>query len=443
MNLFLSRSAKLGLVLFAAVTVVLGLFFSARFGGPALRTSQPFRLTTAMTDAQGVGSGSDILLRGVSVGKVGEVKAGGARTTLTLELKRHDARLVHQDAIARVGAKTPLGESFVDLDPGTAGTATVRKGDRIASKPTVQIDEALEALDPGARKDLASVIRTGGRGLRSPAAGARLGGTITALDDIVTQFDALTRTLQGQAGDIAGTITAGRAILGALATRDRGIRSLVTNARQTLDAAGSDAPALEAGLHQLPALTREVRTTLEQADGLVTDARGPVRDLRRAATPLAAALRTAPAPLADLTSVLDRVAAVKAAAVPALRELKRTLPVLSAASKVLGPALADVVPMLDYLAPRSQTIAAWFSNTDDLGQNGDAKGRWARFFIGIDPNSVLGISDPARPASAPKQNAYTTPGDALHNQAYKAGDFPQLKPYEPALIGTGKLPAAR
>ncbi|MCW3040068.1 MAG: hypothetical protein JWM31_1973, partial [Solirubrobacterales bacterium] len=126
-----------------------------------------------------------------------------------------------------------------------------------------------------------------------------------------------------------------------------------------------------------------------------------------------------------------------AAARPALRSLDRTLPVLTPALRALGPALADVVPMLDYLAPRTRTIAAWFSNTDDLGQGGDAKGRWARFFIGLDPNSAFAIP------GGPSQSAYTQPGDALHNAAHRAGDFPQLRPYLPALAGTGKIPAGR
>jgi hypothetical protein len=84
--------------------------------------------------------------------------------------------------------------------------------------------------------------------------------------------------------------------------------------------------------------------------------------------------------------------------------------------------------MVRYLEPRTNTIAAWFANTDDLGQNGDAKGRWARFFIGLDPTTALGAT-----GGAPPENAYTSPGDAAANRPYAPGDFPRLLPYAPAL----------
>jgi phospholipid/cholesterol/gamma-HCH transport system substrate-binding protein len=434
-NLFLSRRAKAGLLLFAVASAALGLFLSARFGGPAVHTSAPFTVTTALSDSQGVGPGSDVLLRGVRVGRVTRARADGPRTRLTLDLDAAGRRLARTDAVARIGAKTPLGEAFVDLDPGRA-PGHVRDGGTIRSAPTVQIDEALEALDPGARRDLSAVLQDSARGLRSPKAGARLGATVDGLAQTTDQLDAVTRTLGGQAQDIAGTVRAGQAVVGALATRQASITALVRDARSTLAAAGSDPAALRAGLHELPALTREARVTLAQAEGLITDARGPVRDLRAAATPLAAALRAAPAPLDDLATVLQGAGALRAAATPALRSLERALPVLTPAVRALGPALANVVPMLDYLAPRTRTIAAWFSNTDALGRNGDAKGRWARFFIGIDPSSALGIPG----AAAPRQNAYTPPGDAAANQPFKPGDFPRLQPYAPALAGTGPVP---
>src|SRR5205823_3267830 len=80
------------------------------------------------------------------------------------------------------------------------------------------------------------------------------------------------------------------------------------------------------------------------------------------------------------------------------------------------------VTMARYLAPRSDTIAAWFANTADLGLHGDAKGSWARFFIFADPQSAVG----ARTTLG--ANSYTRPGDAADNQPYRPGDYPRLQP---------------
>jgi hypothetical protein len=65
---------------------------------------------------------------------------------------------------------------------------------------------------------------------------------------------------------------------------------------------------------------------------------------------------------------------------------------------------------------------------DDLGSNGDAKGKWARFFVGFDAASTFGVK-----LGAPPSNPYTAPNDAAANRAYRSGDFPRLVPYAPAL----------
>jgi hypothetical protein len=81
-----------------------------------------------------------------------------------------------------------------------------------------------------------------------------------------------------------------------------------------------------------------------------------------------------------------------------------------------------------YLGPRGTTIAAWFANTAALGDHGDAKGDWARFFVMFDPSTLLGLK-----AGAPPGNSYTAPGDAAHNTPYGLGDYPRLMPYTAAL----------
>jgi hypothetical protein len=81
--------------------------------------------------------------------------------------------------------------------------------------------------------------------------------------------------------------------------------------------------------------------------------------------------------------------------------------------------------MARWLAPRKRTVASWFSNTAALGTNGDAKGRWARFFIFLDPATFTGQK------STLPENAYTGPDDALNPQPFKTGDFDRLLPTVP------------
>jgi hypothetical protein len=78
----------------------------------------------------------------------------------------------------------------------------------------------------------------------------------------------------------------------------------------------------------------------------------------------------------------------------------------------------------NYLSDRKEAFAAWFSNTADLGSHRDAKGYFARFFVGFEPGTGLGA-----PGGNYEENAYTGPGDAADPQPYSG--YSRLEPYDP------------
>lgn len=425
MNLFTPRSAKVGLALFALLSVALFWLLLGSFGGPTVHPRTPVRAHVVVADAGGIPQHADVLVHGVKVGVVSGVSAVGAQTRLDLELAPDDAPALHPDASVRIAAKTPLGESFVDLDPGRAPGPSPA---RLRARPAVEVDEALRVLDPAARRDVRGLLAVGGRALRSPAAAARVGATVDGLAATVDALDRMAAALDGQQDAIGATVRNARTVIGTLAAQDADVRGTVRAARTTLAATAAQRGALAATVGELPRVARETTATLRAARPLLRSAL-PVTDALGDASPdLARALRALPAALGDLDAVLAGAPELRRAATPALAALRGLAPVAVPAVERLSPTLANVVPMLRYLEPRRETIAAWFSNTADLGANGDAKGRWARFFVMIDPASAFGSQ-----AGAPPGNAYTSPRDGLRNRAYRAGDFPRLMPYAPAL----------
>jgi phospholipid/cholesterol/gamma-HCH transport system substrate-binding protein len=179
-------------------------------------------------------------------------------------------------------------------------------------------------------------------------------------------------------------------------------------------------------------LLHQARATLASAAPLIGEATPVAGQLEAAAPAVTEALRAAPSVTSSLDRVLAQAGAIRRAAGPALATLSTIAAPAGQALTRLGPALADLVPVAQYLAPRANTIAAWFANTADLGSSGDAKGKWARFFITLDPSTALGIK-----SGAPPGNSYTAPNDVPHNAPFQAGDYPHLEPYTPALTGTG------
>jgi phospholipid/cholesterol/gamma-HCH transport system substrate-binding protein len=350
------------------------------------------------------------------------VSAHGGSTTLTLALD--SARLpLHADASARIGQKTPLGESFVDLDPGRRGRSPA-SGERIKSHPSVEMDEALSLLDGPGRRHLIGVTSTLARGAVSPG---RIGAAASGLERTVDAANTLAQTLHGQEGQIAAAVTNSRRVLGVLGQHDASLRALVRDAHTTLAATDAQRLPLRAALEQLPSLMGEARATLADARPLLGEAQPAAAQLKAAAPALSDALAQLPPTLSAARSLIAHGPALQAAAEPALSEARAVLPLAGPALRRLGPALADIVPMVRYIAPRANTVAAWFANTADLGSHGDAKGKWARFFVLMDPSTAAGAG-PAPPA-----NSYTTPDDAARNQPYRPGDYPRLLPFTEAL----------
>jgi phospholipid/cholesterol/gamma-HCH transport system substrate-binding protein len=150
MNLRISRTGAAGLALFAAVSVALFIYLYGRTGGPLPAVGgSSYSLHASFRDAEGITPRADVLVHGLRVGQVGAVSTRGGRTSLTLAL--NSARLpLHGDVSARIGQKTPLGESYVDLDPGRAGPRPP-SGGRLPARPPVVLYQGVAVLDPPPR----------------------------------------------------------------------------------------------------------------------------------------------------------------------------------------------------------------------------------------------------------------------------------------------------
>lgn len=427
MNLHLPRTHRLALVAFVVVGSAIFLVLLARFGGPTIRLSEPYALTATFRDTQGLAVRSDVLVRGVRAGQVDAIERRGDTAVLRLRINA-DGVTVRRGATVRTGQKTLLGEAYVDLDPGPAGAPALPKDSELppsATLDSVELDEALEALDQNARDDLSATVREAGAGARDARTAERVSGTVGELRATVREVRRLGATLRNQDADVAGAVRDGRAVLEEAAGRDATLRALVADAATTLDALTANDRALRATAREVPATLAETRGTLDEALPLLREARPVAADLRSASAPLASALRAAPAAARDLDAVLRRSRSLRRAAEPALRRLRRIVPAARFVARGLDPVLGDLVPVVGYLGSREKTIAAWFSNTADLGLNGDAKGSWARFFIFADPSSAIGAPTSLR------ANSYTRPGDAANNQPYRPGDYPKLRRARP------------
>jgi phospholipid/cholesterol/gamma-HCH transport system substrate-binding protein len=198
---------------------------------------------------------------------------------------------------------------------------------------------------------------------------------------------------------------------------------VVSGGRATLTALASRSDSLREGLDELPGLLDGARSTLTDARPLISEARPLASDLATAAKPLREALLDVPPAARSANGVLSGLGSFNRTALPFLDHTDRVLRLAAPAAQPLSAASRNFQPIVKYLSDRRTAVAAWFTNTGDLGASTDSKGHFARFFVGLEPGTAFGLPGTFQ------NNAYTGPNDALSNRPYSG--FPRLMPYNP------------
>ncbi len=202
------------MVVFALSCFGLLLFLWLSFGGPVPLKPKGYRVQINFPEATTLASEADVRVAGVPVGKVRKVEVGDGtnRTVATVELERRYAPL-RSDARAVLRQKTLLGETYVELTPGRSET-TVPENGKLPDgqvKPTVQLDEIFDSLDPqtraafkGWQTELAKGIK--GRGRDFNDALGTLPGFASDGADVLEVLDsqegAVTRLVQEHRGRV-------------------------------------------------------------------------------------------------------------------------------------------------------------------------------------------------------------------------------------------------
>jgi virulence factor Mce-like protein len=185
--------ARRGLVALVGVALVLTLVWlrsSGTFGGPEHVAAQ-------LADAGGsLGSGADVKIRGVIIGKVDGISRGpdgGVQVRIAVRGNRLDQ--VPDNVVARILPATVFGTSFVDLvTQGKASHDALRAGAVIPAdrtQGTLELQQALDDIDTLVKAlgpaDLASAIGSVAQAL--DGRGTTLGTTIDQANDYLARLN--------------------------------------------------------------------------------------------------------------------------------------------------------------------------------------------------------------------------------------------------------------
>jgi virulence factor Mce-like protein len=155
-------------------------------------------LNIELKDTAGLLKTNDVRMAGVTAGQVQDIRVQGNYAVATVQVNQQYSP-VYKDAHAIVRPKNLLGETYVEIDRGTASSGSFSDGDTIKLINTitpVQIDDVLNALDPTTREKLAVVINSLGEA--SAARGQDFNVTTLDLRRIAADLAVTSTTLNQQ-----------------------------------------------------------------------------------------------------------------------------------------------------------------------------------------------------------------------------------------------------
>jgi phospholipid/cholesterol/gamma-HCH transport system substrate-binding protein len=340
------------------------LFLWVAFGGAVPFKPKGYRVQASFTDAATLAEQADVRISGVPIGKVvaKDLDPRGNATLATLEIDAKFAPL-RTDTRAILRQKTLLGETYVELTPGSKRAPQLQDGARIrdaAIEPVVEFDELLRIFDPPTRKAFQQWQQT-----LAEATGGQAQDLSDALayfppfvEDAQSVVDILNRRRSELRGLVRGTGDTFEAI-----TRNEGaLSNLIVQQRNVFGELSDRREALADTFQVFPTFLRESRATIRRTTQFARDTDPLLRDLGPALSdlqPTIRSLRQAAPPVRRFFEQLGPLIDESRTGLPALsRVLRQTSPTLAA----FGPFLEQVNPLLQMIELHQATFGD-FLNT--------------------------------------------------------------------------------
>lgn len=392
------------------------LFLWLAFGGATPFKPKGYQFKVSFGEATQLAHEADVRISGVPVGKVKNIETNRTtgRSDATIQLDPDYAPLP-SDAKAILRQKTLLGETYVELTPGSTKAKPIPDHGRLATASvadTVELDEILRTFDPDTRKAFQTWVQTQAQALdgRGQALNDALGNLAPFAEDTTKILEILNRQKAGVRQLVRNT----GEVFDALSERDGQLAGVITNSNRVFATTAARDADLQAAFKALPTFEKESQTTLKRLSRFSANANPVVTDLRPAARQLSPTLEELSALAPDLKHLFESID-------PLTKASKKGLPATSEFLDQLHPLLANfdaplkqLNPVLDGAGLYKNEINAFFANATAATQGTQpmqATGEPAHYLRTANPlNPELLAQYPNR-LTTNRTNAYPFPGD--------------------------------
>ncbi len=391
------------------------LFLWVTFGGPIPLKPKGYRVNASFVGATALSVEADVRISGVPVGKVKKIEPDreSGRSDVEMEIRSRYAPLP-ADVRAQLRQKTLLGETYVELTPGSAKGRKLPERGRIPVSqvmPSVQLDEIFRAFDPRTRKAFQSWMEQSAIGIQGR--GKDISDALGNLGPFAEETAEVVDILDRQESAVTQLISNTGVVFEALTERDTQLRDMIVNLETVFRTTGERDQQLQEAFTVLPTFQRESRETLARLETFARDTDPLVSQLRPAARQLSPTLQDLERLAPDLRRLfrdLDPLIKASRTGFPAAQRLLDDLkPVL----QQLDPALDQVIPILQYLKPFRRELTAFFANTVAATQATDIQpgtGTELHYLRTTNPVNAENLAVYPRRVGSNRPLAYAQPG---------------------------------
>jgi phospholipid/cholesterol/gamma-HCH transport system substrate-binding protein len=240
-------------------------------GGGLAPLGDSYRVQAIVPTAVSVASNARVTMAGVDVGRVESVDRRGLGAVVKLEIDNDEVVPIPADSRVAIRQRTPIGENYVSIDPGSSHTDLPSGGTLAVSQADPYVDQVLSILQGDTRWRAREFIQGFGRAIdgRGVPLNRLLDGTAKTMEAGGRVTDVLSRDreqvgLVQQFGDISRSV----------GDRGAAIRQLAHQGVTTFEAIADRDNSVRAFLDELPPTLAQLRSTTTTL-GHVTDRATP------------------------------------------------------------------------------------------------------------------------------------------------------------------------
>jgi phospholipid/cholesterol/gamma-HCH transport system substrate-binding protein len=429
-------------VAFALSCFALLLFLWITFGGPIPLKPEGYRVDVPFGEASQLSVESDVRISGVSVGKVKGIELDDSGSSIaTLEIESEYAP-IPQNSQAILRQKTLLGETYVELTPGSAGnpadsgdelsaqggsTDTTAEGTEFLPEggtlpeaqvsEAVQLDEIFRTFDQETRAAFQTWMQEVAVALKGR--GADLNAAFGNLEPFAGEANELLTILDSQRLATRQFVRNTGEVFDALSERKGQLQGLIRNTEAVFSTTAERNQDLQAAFVAFPTFLDESRLTLERLEEFAVETDPLIQQLRPVAAELTPTLIDLGALSPELEGFFAGLLPAALASPKGFGALQDVLsdqlpPTLSR----LDPWMADVIPIVQSIYDYRREVTALVANTaaatNGFNRAPEAGNNTVRYLRTTNPLNAEALAAYPDRLTVNRTNPYVAPGGYLN-----------------------------